>query len=205
MKRSASRRRVPSGCSLVGEQRRVVPRRLAVVAPVAAERPARQLFARIPLALAAVNEAVRAVVLLQPVEEVERAEPLGRTQRGRLPLVAVAVGRRHERRLAAHRQPHVVARQVGVDRVPQREDVVPLRVGVRLGHARRFEDALHRHLVTELDFAFSRRRPRPARHWSAPACTPAAGVLRRRAAPTSDPGRSSPRRAGRPRTRHGDR
>ena len=138
---------------LVGEQARVRPRGLAVGAPVAAERPAWQLFAGIPLALSEVHEAVRAVTLLQPAEQIGRARALGRSERGGVPLVGVAIGRRHERRLAAHRQAHVAGGEVGVDRAPAREDRLPLRVGVGLGDARRFDDPLHRHLVEELDLA----------------------------------------------------
>ena len=63
MKRSASAAPCPSGCRSSAKRLGVGPRRLAVRAPVAAERPARQLFAGIPLALAEVHEAVRAVAL----------------------------------------------------------------------------------------------------------------------------------------------
>jgi len=45
--------------ALVGEQAWVVPERLAVRAPEAGERPARQLLARIPLALPEMQQALR--------------------------------------------------------------------------------------------------------------------------------------------------
>ena len=68
------------------------------------------------------------------------ARALGRSERRGVPLGGVAIGRRHERRLAAHRQPHVAGGEVGVDRAAEREDRRPLRVGVGLGDARRFVD-----------------------------------------------------------------
>ena len=46
------------------------------------------------------------------------------------------------------------ADEIGVDRASAREDRLPLRVGVGLGDARRFDDPLHRHLVEELDLAW---------------------------------------------------
>ena len=163
MKRSASAAPCPSGCGSSAKQARVRPCRLAVRAPVAAERPARQLFAGIPLALPHVHEAVRAVTLLQPAQQIRGARALGRPERGGVPLFRVAIGRRHERRLPAHRQADVAGGEVGVDRAPARENRLPLRVGVGLGDARRFDDPLHRHLVDEIDLARLRRRRRPAR------------------------------------------
>ena len=41
------------------------------------------------------------------------------------------------------------ALQIGIHLVAERDDFVPLLFGVRLGDARRFVDALHRHLVME--------------------------------------------------------
>ena len=51
------------GLSLARDERVVVPDRHAVLAPEEVERPARQLLARIPLALAEVDEAAGTVVL----------------------------------------------------------------------------------------------------------------------------------------------
>ena len=50
--------------AFVGDQARVIPDRLAVLAPEARQRPARQLLARVPLALAEVEQALRRVTLL---------------------------------------------------------------------------------------------------------------------------------------------
>ena len=138
----------------VGEEARVRPCGVTVRAPIASERPARQLLAGVPLALSQVNEAVRSVTLLQPKQQIGGARALGRPERGDVPFVGVAIGRRHERRLSAHRQAHVADGQVLVNRASAREDLFPLRVGVGLGDTRRFRDPLHRHLVDELDLAW---------------------------------------------------
>ena len=113
-------RGVTVGVPLVGEERRIAPDRLAVGAPVAPERPARQLLARIPLALAEVDETAGGEALLQTPEQIGGAQPFGRperrrgsTRRHRDPSTG------HERRLAAHRQPHVLPREVRVDRAAE--------------------------------------------------------------------------------------
>ena len=153
MKRAASAEPWPAGRVLVGEERGVAPRRLAVAAPVGAERPARELLARIPLALAEVHEAIGAVVLPEPVEQRGREPALGRAERARVPLGAVAVLGGDERRLAPHGEPHVHALEIAVDGVAEAEDRLPLGLGVRLGHARGFVDARDGHRVLEDDLA----------------------------------------------------
>src|SRR4051812_37752058 len=55
--------------ALVGIQRPIPPRRLAVLAPVAGERPSWQLLARIPLALAEVDDACWGVMAAQAPEK----------------------------------------------------------------------------------------------------------------------------------------
>ena len=139
--------------ALVGEQRGVVPAGLAVAAPVDRQRPARQLLARVPLALAEVQEAACAVACAQPVHERGGQAALGRTQGVGIPLRGVAVVDGDEGGLAAHRQPHVTLLQLGVDGVAEVDDVAPLLVAVGQRHARRFVDARHRHVVRELDLA----------------------------------------------------
>ena len=99
----------------VGEQRRIAPQRLAVGAPVDAERPARQRLAGIPLALPDVQEAAGREALREPAQQRFGQLALLRRQRRVVPLGAVHVVDRHERRLAALREPHVVRREVGVD------------------------------------------------------------------------------------------
>ncbi len=137
------------GLALVGQQRGVVPHRLAVGAPEQAERPARQLFARVPLALAQVHEAARRVAVLQALQQIEREAPLGGPQRGGVPFGAVAVVEADEGGLAAHGQAHVAGLQLGVHLVAQPQNGVPLRVAVGQGDARRFEEARDAHVVAE--------------------------------------------------------
>ncbi len=131
----------------------IAPERHAVGAPVAGERPARQRLARIPLALAEVQQAPGRKRVAHAREERAREPALVRPHRRRVPLVAVHVVDRHERRLAAHGQAHVAGLELPIDAIAEREDVVPLLVGVRLGDARIFVHARHRHLVMELDLA----------------------------------------------------
>ena len=94
-----------------------------------------------------------AVPLLHQGQQSRGTRALGRSERGGVPFVGLAVDDRHERRLAAHGQADVARGEVGVDRAPARENLLPFFVGVRLGDARRFDDPLHRHLVRELDLA----------------------------------------------------
>ncbi|KDB52787.1 hypothetical protein X805_16520 [Sphaerotilus natans subsp. natans DSM 6575] len=139
--------------ALVGEQRHVVPARLAVGAPVGRQRPARQLLARVPLALAEVQEAALAVLVAQALYQLGGVEPLRGAERVGVPLGAIAVVDRDEGRLAAHRQAHVARDQLGIDLLAQRQHRRPLVLAVGLGHARGFPDARDLHLVRELDLA----------------------------------------------------
>src|SRR5574343_1360080 len=72
--------------AFVGIERRGVPDRLAILAPEAVERPARQLFAGIPLALAEVHQAVGGVFLTQAMEQFGCVEALGWAEGGGVPL-----------------------------------------------------------------------------------------------------------------------
>ena len=92
-----------------------VPDRLAVAAPEAVERPARQLFARIPLALAEVRQSLRRVLLLEAVVELDGEAALVGPHRRGVPLRAVRIVDRNERGLAAHGQAHVARQQLRVD------------------------------------------------------------------------------------------
>ncbi len=122
--------------ALVREQRRIVPHRLAVRAPEDRHRPARQLFARIPLALPDVQKATAPVFGAQPLHELGRVAALGRAERVGVPFGAVAVVDRHEGRLAALREPHVAGPERAVDLRAERAHRIPLRIVVRLRHAR---------------------------------------------------------------------
>ena len=154
---------MPVVLGLVGDERFVAPERHAVAPPPAAERPARQRLARIPLALPEVQQRARREALLQAPDEAPSQMPLRLAERREVPLGAVHVVNRHERRLPAHRQTHVMRPELGVDEAAERVDLAPLLVGVGLGDARRLVDPAHAHLVAErhlalVDFAGHRRR-----------------------------------------------
>jgi hypothetical protein len=138
--RGAEALRVGAGVAqrlaLVGEQGRIVPARLTVGAPADRQRPARQLLARVPLALAEVQEAALPVVLAQLQRECLCKAALRRAERRGVPFGRFAVVDRNERRLTAHRQAHVALLQFAIDCMAERDDAVPLRVGVRQRDAR---------------------------------------------------------------------
>src|SRR4051812_22916972 len=104
-----------------------MPDRLAVAAPEAVERPARQLLAGIPLALAEVRQALRRVLLLEPVVDLDGQAALVRPEGGGVPLLPIRMIDRHEGRLAAHGQPHVARQQLRVDGMTELLDLLPLR------------------------------------------------------------------------------
>ena len=144
----------PGAQALVGEKRRVLPDGLAVLAPENAQRPARQLFAGIPLALAEMQKATLAVLGAQLLYQLGGMAAFGRAQCIDIPFGRVAVYSGHKSRLAAHGQPHVAGHQVAVHHLAQRQHLSPLRLGVGLRDPRRLVDTLHAHVVRELDLAF---------------------------------------------------
>ena len=126
----------------VGDQCVVVPDRLTVAAPVAIERPARQLLAGIPLALAKMHQPLWCVLLAHALEQLGGQPTFVRPQRGGVPFGAVRVVDGDEGRLAAHGQAHIAFEQVGIDLPAQRLDRPPLFIAVGLGDPRRFPDSL---------------------------------------------------------------
>ena len=127
----------------------IAPDRLAVLAPVQREGPARQAFAGIPLALAVMQEAIRREALLQAANEIVGAGPLGRPDGGRIPFRGLKVVDRNEGRFAAHGKAHVVRHQIAVDGVAERVEFFPGFVGEWLGDARRFVNAVDAHVESE--------------------------------------------------------
>ena len=143
----------------------VAPDRLAVPPPVAGEGPARKLLARIPFALAEMQQRPGGKTVGEAAEQHAGQPPLLRPERQRVPLVAVHVVDRDEGRLATHGEPHVALADVALDRLADGEQRLPLCVGVRLGGARRLAHPRHRHVVREfhlglLDRALDRRGAR---------------------------------------------
>ena len=119
-----------SGPARITEQRSVGPQRRTIGSPVAGEGPPRERLAGIPLALAEVQQSAGCVAVTQPANQ-RGGQPLLRlAERGSVPLVPVHVVDGNERGLTTDGQPHVVRSQFRVDGVAEREDTVPLAVGV---------------------------------------------------------------------------
>ena len=146
--------------ALVRLERRVPPDRRAVLAPVARERPARQLLAGVPLALPVMQQALGREMIAQAGEELGTEQALGGTHRIGVPFGALVVVGGHEGRLPAHGEAHVVPDEVRVHAMPELPDGGPLLLGVGLGDAGSLPDALDLHHVRELDAALFHR----ARH-----------------------------------------
>ena len=134
-----------------------MPAGLAIGTPADRQRPARQLLARVPLALAEVQEATGAVAVAQLVGQALGQATLGGAQRVGVPFGAVAVVDADEGGLTAHGQAHVVLHQLAVHLVAQRQHLLPLVVGVGHGHARRLVDARDLHVVLEGHLALVHR------------------------------------------------
>ena len=120
-----------AGRERIGEDLGVRPQVGAVGAPVDAQLPAGQGLARVPLALAGVEQATRGEALGQAAGELPRLGPLVVAVGADGPLHRVHVVDRHERGLAALGEAHVAGHQAGVDRPAHRVDALPLVVGVR--------------------------------------------------------------------------
>ena len=155
--RHGRRHRVRQGRMIVdlgGENRQIADDRLSVAPPEPVERPARQLLARIPLALPVVQQALIALAGAQPLQQFGGQPALVGAERLGIPLGAVAVVDRHEGRLAALGQAHVARDQIGIDLAPERIDRLPLQRIVGFGDPRRLEHPPDRHRVDE--FAIGR-------------------------------------------------
>jgi hypothetical protein len=101
--------------ALLGDEFGIEPDRLAVAPPVEREGPARQCLARIPFALAVMQEAARREAVAQPADQLVGGFAFLRADGGGVPLLAFEIVDRDEGRLAAHGQPHVAGLELGVD------------------------------------------------------------------------------------------
>ena len=137
----------------VREQRLVTPERNTVQPPVAAQSPARQRLARVPLSLAVMQQRAVREGIPQSAQQGGGGGQLFRSQGIGVPLRAVHVVDGNERRLAAHGEPDVPRGDVPVHVMAQSLDPPPLRVGIREGDARIFMDTRHVHLMLEGDLA----------------------------------------------------
>src|SRR4029077_9120453 len=96
-KRAGDFRRDAAVTGFIVEQRRVLPDGFAIAAPETVQRPARQLFARIPLALPEMRQPLRRVLVLEAVVHLDGEAPLVGTHGGGVPFGAVRIIDRDER------------------------------------------------------------------------------------------------------------
>ena len=92
----------------------------------------------------------RAEPVAQAPDQLVGEPPLGRADGGDVPFGRFEIVHRHEGRLAAHGQAHVLRGEVGVDPLAQRVHGRPDLVGERLGDPRRLGDAGDGHVEAEL-------------------------------------------------------
>src|SRR5580658_3990950 len=137
--------------SLISIQSVIAPDRFAVATPEAIERPARQRLSRVPLTLAEMHEAGRGIPLNEPLIQIDRAQSLIFSECRCIPFRTLRIINRHEGRLPAHREAHIEARQVFIDRATEELSLCPLCFGVRLCDAGGFPDAFHTKRVLELN------------------------------------------------------
>ena len=126
---------IPAG---FGDEIVLGPDGIAVLAPVTAIGPARQRFARIPFALAVMEERAGGETVAQALEEFFSLLLLLGTQGGEIPFESVAVGGGNESRFAAHGQADVQGAQFLVDLAAQGLDLAPLVLAVGERDPRRF-------------------------------------------------------------------
>ncbi len=129
----------------------IFPERLPIPAPIDRESPARQLLARIPLALAIMQKPARSELVAQAADEIFGIAALCRADGVGVPLRAVHVVDGDEGRLAAHGKAHIAGLQAAVHLVAGLRDRGPLFLGVGQRDARAFQDARHLHREGEID------------------------------------------------------
>ncbi len=178
---------------------------LPSVAPEQRERPARQRLARIPFALAVMDEPARRELGAQAADQLVGENALGRAKRRRIPFGRLIVIDRDERRLAAHGEADVMLGQIGIDPLAERIERGPSLVGKRIGDARLFVDARDLHLEGEIDLGRLDAAADRRRRADNAALRRAEYAPRRSAIRRSGPSRSSRRPADRPRPMHADR
>ncbi len=135
--------------AFAGDEIGVLPDRAAILAPVEGKGPARQAFARIPLALTVMEETAGSEFLAQLADEDIGLVALGGADGAGIPFVGFEIVDRHEGRLAAHGQANVLRGQNAVHLFAEIVERLPAFLGKRLGDARVFCNARHRHLEAE--------------------------------------------------------
>ena len=139
-----------------GNQVGVLPDRLLVVAPVKREGPARQAFARIPFALAVMQEPAGRETLLKPADQRVGQPAFLRADGIGVPFAGLEIVDRDEGRLAAHGQAHIALFQPVVDMAAKRVQPVPGLVREGLGDPGVFGHPLDLHVKFEIDLGRAR-------------------------------------------------
>ena len=105
----------------------------------------------------------RRETIAQAADQFVGAHAFHRAERGGVPLGRLIIVDRNKCRLAAHGQPHVVRRKIGIDFFAERIERVPGFVGKRRGHPRLLGEPRDAHVIGErnlggFDHAGDRRR-----------------------------------------------
>src|SRR6185436_7292194 len=93
-------------------------------------------------------------LVLDALQQLGRHAPLGWPNGRCVPLLGVHVIDGNERRLTAHREPHVARSQIFIDLIAERRDLSPLLLRVWLRYARFLANSCHAHRVLKLHFAW---------------------------------------------------
>src|SRR5262249_586180 len=134
----------------VGDERVVLPKGYAILAPISGQSPARELFSGIPFALAIMQECSGRKSAAKTFEEIAGEDALPLRQSRKVPFGTVGVVDGNEGWLSAHGEADVALVEVGIDGAAEAVDLDPLFFGVRPGDARRFLDARDLHFVMHL-------------------------------------------------------
>ena len=133
------------------DQGRILPERLTIGTPVQRECPARQGFARIPLALTVMQRTARRKLVFQAADELIGKIRLARANGVGIPLAAFIVVDRHEGRFAAHGQAHIGRLQFFFNAVAGQQQSLPGLFGKRQRDPRPLGDPVDLHVEIELD------------------------------------------------------
>ena len=133
----------------------IAPERLAIGAPETTQCPTRYFLARIPLALAVMQQTAGGEGLAHTQQQVFGQFEFVGAQGIGIPLGGLHVINRNESRLTTGGQAHILLFQFLVDQRAQRIDGGPLFFGIGLCYARIFQDAEDFIVITERHFAFA--------------------------------------------------
>ena len=138
----------------VRDERIIFPHRHTVLTPIRRKRVTRERFAGIPFALAVMQQRAGREFIPQTLDEFAGQNSFFLRDGGEIPFGTIGIIHGNKGRLAAHREAHIAFFQINVNLVTKFLDGIPLLFRVGLGDARRFVNALHRHVEFEFGFAF---------------------------------------------------